>query len=831
MITTYAPGIIITILLISMGFALVIPNIEFKTNLNRFLPDNELVRANDRVGDYFGNDLTVHVIHVQEDNSAHDVLMPDALREQFDIFQRVKNKANVVEVVSVVSLMDEIFEKIFPMYNSKEYPGFEKLSDSELEEGKAQIFKILNGSWDISIINLYLNLTPPISLKDLQQFIDIFFDKSFNYNSRNPSAKSTLVIIFINGSLGESLLKEISKDIRSTISTEDYDQIILSHTGSHLIAADLDDVSSESFTILGIAIIVLITVILSLSFRRISYVLLPLLTLGLAVVWTFGTMILLDIEFTVIMVAVIPLIIGLGVDYSVYISKRYQEELRKGNDISEAIIQSVGSVGTAMFLAVITTIIAFMSNLISNIAPIRDFGLICGIGISYAFILTITFHTSVRWLIDIKSDKKPLIGKEKELFVVDLGTSTASQSVIYYPILVLIIVMILTLGAFTFALNLRTEFNDKDFLPNDWESLQTQQELEESFNASSFTQAYILLEDELKESELTQDNNNIATITTLLDIQKIEENIANDKHVVRIEGVARTESVVYHVINAIKDNRTLANIVDRDNDLFPDNDTGVEKVFNYLFENRNGGGSGFSLLDNNLMHFDISSILYRTSNGHYKSTLIRVYVDVEDSSEVRKMYSELKADVSGVELSGIEKSVTGNVILTVTTMDSLQESQINTTIIAIIFALLILIIIYRRPTLGLIAITPVLISSVWILGTMYFFSISINVFTVSITALTIGLGIDYAIHIIERYREEIRNYDSRSAIRRTIRNTGAALFISALTTVCGFFVLIISPIPPIQHFGLITAMTIVYSSILALVVIPILLMKWNGKNQ
>jgi predicted RND superfamily exporter protein len=760
-----------------MGFALVIPGIEFKTNLNRFLPDNELVRANDRVEDYFGNDLTVHVIHVKEDNSAHDVLMPDALREQFDIFLRSKNSADVVEVVSIVSLLDEIFEKIFPMFYSKEYPGFEKLSDSELEAGKAQVFEILKGSSDISVINSYLNLTPPISLEDLHQFIDIFFDKSFNYNSKNPSAKSTLVIIFINGSLGESVLKEISKDIRATISTEDYDQVILSHTGSHLIAADLDEVSSESFMILGIAIIVLITVILSLSFRRISYVLLPLLTLGLAVVWTFGTMILLDIEFTVIMVAVIPLIIGLGVDYSVYISKRYQEELRKGSDISEAIIQSVGSVGTAMFLAVITTIIAFMSNLISSIAPIREFGLICGIGIFYAFILTITFHTSVRWLIDIKSDKNPLIGKEKELFVVDLGTSTASKSVIYYPILVLIIVMILTLGAFTFALNLRTEFNDKDFLPNDWESLQTQQELEESFNSSSFTQAYILLEDELKESELIQGNSNIATVTTLLDIQKIEENIANDKHVVRIEGVARTESVVYHVINAIKNNRTLANIVDsRDNDLFPDDDAGVVKVFDYLFENSNGGGSGFGLQDNNLMHFDISSILYRTSNGHYKSTLIRVYVDVEDSSEVRKMYSELKADVSGVELQGVEKSVTGNVILTVTTMDSLQESQINTTIIAIIFALLILIIIYRRPTLGLIAITPVLISSVWILGTMYFFSISINVFTVSITALTIGLGIDYAIHIIERYREEIKNYDSRSAIRRTIRNTGAALF-------------------------------------------------------
>ena len=148
-----------------------------------------------------------------------------------------------------------------------------------------------------------------------------------------------------------------------------------------------------------------------------------------------------------------------------------------------------------------------------------------------------------------------------------------------------------------------------------------------------------------------------------------------------------------------------------------------------------------------------------------------------------------------------------------------------------ICALIILIIIYRNLVLGLIAMTPVLISSIWILGTMYIFGISINVFTVSITALTIGLGIDYAIHIIERFREENKKNDARLAVHRTIRSTGTALFISALTTVCGFGVLTFSKIPPIQHFGIITGMTIIYSSILAVVVIPILLLKWSAKRR
>jgi len=112
MITRFAAGIVIVILIISMLFALMIPEIEFKTNLNKFLPDNELVRANDRVSDYFGDDSVVHIIHVSEDNSAHDVLTPDALREQYDIYQRCKRRANILDATSIVTLFDTISEEI-----------------------------------------------------------------------------------------------------------------------------------------------------------------------------------------------------------------------------------------------------------------------------------------------------------------------------------------------------------------------------------------------------------------------------------------------------------------------------------------------------------------------------------------------------------------------------------------------------------------------------------------------------------------------------------------------------------------------------------------------
>jgi predicted RND superfamily exporter protein len=531
------------------------------------------------------------------------------------------------------------------------------------------------------------------------------------------------------------------------------------------------------------------------------------------------------------MVAIIPLIIGLGVDYSVYVSKRYQEELQNGKDITSAMQKAIGSVGIAMFLAIITTIIAFMSNISSEIIPIREFGLVCGLGIFYAFILTLTFHTSLRWLIDVKSTRKPALKKEKELYLIDLGTSTASRSVMYYPALIMIIVILVTIGGVLFGMNVRTEFSDRDFLPSEWDSIQTQRKLEQEFNGSSFSQAYVLLE--LEDSSGIVLDDDLVSVDTLRGLEAIEESISDDRFVVRVNGTPRIESILDHVQSAIKNNQTLANMVDQDEDLFPDTDDDVRLVFDHLFDQleadqaNSSRGDGLGAI---LLRSRVDKVLYRDDAGLYRATVVRVYVNVEESDDVRTMYNDLRSDAKAAEFLGMKKTVTGNPIQTITTMDSLQESQIYSTIISMICAMVILIIIYCNFILGIIAMTPVLISSIWILGTMYILGISINVFTVSITALTIGLGIDYAIHIIERYREECKSHDTTTAIQRTIRSTGTALFISALTTVCGFIVLLISPIPPIQHFGIITGMTIIYSSILAVVVIPILLMRW-AKNK
>jgi len=162
----------------------------------------------------------------------------------------------------------------------------------------------------------------------------------------------------------------------------------------------------------------------------------------------------------------------------------------------------------------------------------------------------------------------------------------------------------------------------------------------------------------------------------------------------------------------------------------------------------------------------------------------------------------------------------------------------------VILAALILIFIYKDVQLGIISIIPVGLNVTWILGSMALFTflnenvttaipaMSLNVLTVTVTSLSIGLGIDYAIHVVQRFRENLNeeHLSVQEAIHSTLEHTGSALFISAVTTVAGFGVLIFAPMPLIKMFGIITAASIVFSLLSTTILLPILLVFWANRH-
>jgi predicted RND superfamily exporter protein len=173
--------------------------------------------------------------------------------------------------------------------------------------------------------------------------------------------------------------------------------------------------------------------------------------------------------------------------------------------------------------------------------------------------------------------------------------------------------------------------------------------------------------------------------------------------------------------------------------------------------------------------------------------------------------------------------------MTYTITSSLQNSQWNSLILTLIVSLIVLTSVFwyreRSLFLGTITTLPVVIALLWSMGVMYLIGMNFDMMTVTITALTIGLGITYSIHLSHRFVEELETKEPEDAIKSTVMNTGSAIFGAAATTMGGFGVLMLSSMPPMQDFGIIATLSILLSFLLSVFVLPTFLVMWARKKK
>jgi predicted RND superfamily exporter protein len=167
----------------------------------------------------------------------------------------------------------------------------------------------------------------------------------------------------------------------------------------------------------------------------------------------------------------------------------------------------------------------------------------------------------------------------------------------------------------------------------------------------------------------------------------------------------------------------------------------------------------------------------------------------------------------------------GDLVKLQAVLQGLTTSQVESTALSLIVSLFVLMVLTRRIIPALIVLLPIGVATLWVVGSMVLFGLKWNVLTVMVTALTIGIGIDYSIHVWRRFEIEMENNQGKpwKAMETVISTTGVALMLSAGTTVCGFLVLLFSPMPVVQDFGLVTAITVVFSLILSIFFLPVLL--------
>jgi len=231
--------------------------------------------------------------------------------------------------------------------------------------------------------------------------------------------------------------------------------------------------------------------------------------------------------------------------------------------------------------------------------------------------------------------------------------------------------------------------------------------------------------------------------------------------------------------------------------------------------------SNFIYYDEEEDDYTVAYILVNTKskNAYFEEVVNEL---VKDTMSLENLEKEGKVD---------SVVVTGPPAIFDVVIKTINETMIGSIAYTILLSFIILTAVFwytdGQPLLGIISMLPVLLVLVWILGTMVTIGYTLNVMTILIGALTVGLGVTYAIHISHRFIEEMEHHHSLDkAINNTVKNTGSALFGAAMTTVLGFGVLFFAILPPMKQFGTMTALTILYSFLSSVWVLPSMLVIW-----
>ena len=574
-----------------------------------------------------------------------------------------------------------------------------------------------------------------------------------------------------------------------------------------------DDSSQSSMMVLMAVAFAVIAVLLVLFYRQVSDVVLSMGGLVLTIVWALGFQGLFGpdglgvIGAPSVLAQMVPvMLIGLCVDYGIQGTARYREVRADGDKASAGISKSVSSVMLPLGLAGVTTIVSFLTNLIGDIGGLADFGVVAAIGVLSGLVVFLTGVPAVRVLLDQRADAK---GKQPQLQPIDQAIPGAGTLVgnignatVRKPSVILVAAGVVTLVFGALTTQLGTEFNSTDFLPDGTESKDDVLFLTESLGGNTEPVTVLV------ESEIANDR----TLRNLLDFASAIEDPSQKPSAVS-SGITQSLGTYYQSLPAEVRDRIAQDLRLGFSSPLQIESSAIEQALG-------------TMRTHDPATFD--SIVAYGADGSEDRTILQFNALTGDADATRALF----ADVDGLWF-GNDEDITpiANEITALEVTDSLTASQATSIVLTIVAALVVLTLFFWvtefRPMLAVLSVLPILLVLVWVLGTMVLLGYSYNVITALITALSIGIGVDYTIHVTHRFVEEIEHGKKiAEAINVTMRTTGGALIGSALTTALGFTVLVFSPIAPMGQFGLLTAITVTYSLIAAVVVLPPMLVSW-----
>ena len=540
--------------------------------------------------------------------------------------------------------------------------------------------------------------------------------------------------------------------------TQNYDQFEISLSGNEVIKKTLSSYLLRIIFILLPMVIVLILTVFSNMLRNIRLAVFSMIPAALGALWTFGTIFWSGEGLSVVTIITPLFIIIIGSAYGLHYTSHMLDNLSQYKDDKRKLtVETLKRVGKPIFLATITTMAGFASLTWTDVVPMRQMGIFVTLGIAYAGFLAIFFFPAV--LSRIKLPQKPSISSENRLTRFVLAAS--KQRVI-----IILAFAAITTVAVIFIPNIEVSSNQLMFFKDNSEIRQTFAKVEEHFGGAM---------------PLTGEIGAADPMAALLDTQYAEEILATERELEEVHGVA----TVFFVFDLMKG----INKMSTGQDAYPQNPALIQAIIAQIGENQASwiSDDGFRML---IKTQDFT-------NEHTDS--IKSFV--QDNDDIR--------------------IITGLPVLFNEMNSLIVKSQVQSLALALGVVFLMLWITMRRITAAIAGLVPIAITVACIFGMLAITGYNLNIMTATLSAIAVGIGIDYSIHLLSSiYYYRDRGADRNQSVTQALSTTSRPIMANALGLVIGYSVFFFSPLQIHVHIAAVMWVAMLISSAAALLLVP-----------
>lgn len=691
------------------------------------------------------------------------------------------------------------------LYTVQNFRRFKYLSDELLSiSGVKQVvsiplFKVLKKDTKNKQFNLE-NIFDEIP--DEQEKLDSLLNfanrqRFFSDQIINQENGATFILISIENDILNTKGRDVViKDIEHVSEAfGESTNITMHYVGLPYIRTEVNgSVKSELIMFLFLSLFIT-ALILLIFFRSWDAVVFPLIIIVVVVIWSMGTLAILDYRITILTGLLPPVIVVIGIPNSIYLLNRYHQLIDVHGNKIRALSEVIRKIGLVALITNFTTAVGFLVLLFTGIKDLQEFGLVAGINIMATFLVSIILIPAVFSYLPAPQGKQL---KHLKFKLLDFALTTLDLLVHRHRYRVFAFTGIIIGISIFGVLKLRAVTYIVDDVPENSQVKKDLKFFEENF--SGIMPLEIVVDTGKKKGVLRQD--------FLSKVDELETYLNDQKYI----------SKPVSIVSMIKASR---------------------QAF------YNGNPAYYSLPTKSDRNF----ILRYFASDQSETSLLNTFVD-EDQ---QKMRISLKvADIGSIKLdsllvnivnakidelfldSGVEAKATGTTLLFVKGNKFLVQNLRLSLILAFVIIAIIMGILFKNPKMIAVSLIPNLIPLVMIAGIMGYFDIALRPSTVLIFSVVFGISVDDSIHFLAKYRQELfaNNFFVPLAISKSIRETGASMIYTSVILFAGFIIFSASDFIGTTMLGVLTSTTLLIAMFANLVVLPALLMVFDdGKRK